>query len=233
MVLAAGLGTRLLPHTARVPKCMTVVDGFPVLEHVVRHLVSYGVEDVVINLHHLPESVLAHFGSGEALGVRIHWSPESILLGTAGGVAQAKGELPERFLVWYGDNISTIRLDLLAGLHAELAADVTLAVFHREDVSSSGVVDVDAHGVVHRFLEKPTPDEVFSHWVNAGIYVMERTVLEGVPDGVPWDFGRDVFPSLLVSGRKLAGYRMGPNEHLGWIDSPKDLARMRSMRSEG
>jgi len=233
MVLAAGLGSRLLPHTQTVPKCMTLVDGIPVLEHVVRHLASYGVNDVVINLHHLPEPVVDHFGGGDEFGVRIRWSPEPVLLGTAGGVAQAKDALSDRFLVWYGDNISTIRLDRLAALHVDRAADVTLAVFHREDVGSSGIVDVDALGLVHRFLEKPAPDQEFSHWVNAGIYIMEQSVLEGAPNGILWDFGRDVFPQLLASGRTLAGYRMGPDEHLSWIDSPQDLARMTSTRTDG
>lgn len=232
MLLAAGRGTRLSPYTDTVPKCMTIVDGKPTLEHAIRHLTSHGVKEVVINLHHLPDLVVDHFGDGSRFGVRIKWSLETTLLGTAGGVKQVRDRFPERFLVWYGDNISNVRLDKMAGLHVEHGADVTLALFYREKVGSSGIVGIDSTGRVHRFLEKPAPDEAFSHLVNAGIYVVEPTVLDLVPSDAPSDFGRDVFPTLLEAGRRLAGYRMGPDEYLQWIDSPEDLARATSLQTE-
>lgn len=225
MILAAGRGTRLRPYTDSVPKCMTVVAGRPVLEHAVRHLASHGVHELVINLHHLPEPVVEHFGDGGRFGVRIHWSPEDHLLGTAGGTALARRHFRGAFFVWYGDNISNLRLDELAALHERGAAKVTMALHHRDDVSASGIVDVDDGGRVHRFLEKPAAHEVFSHWVNAGVYVLEPSVLDTVPAGVAWDFGRQVFPSLLAAGETIMGYRMDASEQLRWIDRPEDLAK--------
>jgi len=207
---------------------MSLVDGRPVLEHTIAHLVRHGVEDVVVNLHHLPEPVVAHFGDGSRFDVRIHWSHEQTLLGTAGGVAYARRHLQEPFLVWYGDNLSDLRLDALAGLHVERGALATIALHRRDDVSSSGIVGVDETGQVRRFLEKPATHDVFSSWVNAGIYLLEPSVLDEVPEGVEWDFGRQVFPALLAREATVMAYRMGEDEHLRWIDRPEDLARVRA-----
>ena len=165
------------------------------------------------------------FGDGSRFGVRIHWSPEDHLLGTAGGTALARRHFRDAFFVWYGDNMSNLRLDDLAALHERGAAKATMALHHRDDVSASGIVDVDESGRVLRFLEKPAADEVFSHWVNAGVYVLEPSVLDTVPAGVAWDFGRQVFPGLLAAGETIMGYRMDADEHLRWIDRSEDLAK--------
>lgn len=230
MVLAAGRGVRLRPYTDRVPKCMTLVEGRPVLEHVIRHLAQHGVDDIVVNLHHLPEPVVHHFGDGAKLGVHLTWSYETTLLGTAGGVARMSGHFGDRFLVWYGDNLSNLRLDRLVDLHAQREAVATIALHHRDDVTQCGIVDINEASDISRFLEKPRNDQVFSHWVNAGVYVLERQVLDVVPDGVEADFGRDVFPRLIEEGGRVCGYRMRRGEHLRWFDTPSDLARLTSPR---
>src|SRR5215831_1843198 len=71
----------------------------------------------------------------------------------------------------------------------------------------------------------PRPDQIFSRWVSAGIFVLEPSALDGVPAGAAVDFGRHVFPNLLAQGARLHGYRMGRSEKLVWIDRPEDLRR--------
>src|SRR5207237_3609545 len=83
---------------------------------------------------------------------------------------------------------------------------------------------LDQHHRITRSLEKPNREEVFSHWVSAGIFVMDPRALDAIPGGRPADFGRDVFPALLAQGRPLYGYRMAEHEGLWWIDRPEDLA---------
>jgi NDP-sugar pyrophosphorylase family protein len=101
-------------------------------------------------------------------------------------------------------------------------------LYYRDDPSQSGIVGLDENDRITRFLEKPRPDQVFSHWVSAGIFILEPQVLEAIPaDGAP-DFGRDVFPALLAAGQSLYGYRMSADEGLWWIDTPEDLRRMES-----
>jgi mannose-1-phosphate guanylyltransferase len=226
MILAAGKGTRLYPLTERVPKCMVPIGGKPLLEDTVRRLAGQGVTRITINLHHLGEVIAGHFGDGRRFGVDLRYSPEEELLGTAGGVKRAfdRGLLGDRFFVWYGDNLSRCRLADLAAHHRRLDADVTIALHHRDDPTKSGIVGLDDGGRITRFLEKPRPEEIFSNWVNAGIYLVEARVLDAVPEGF-FDFGRDLFPRLLSAGRTLAGYRMDSSEDLLWVDSPEDLDR--------
>ena len=227
MILAAGLGTRLRPLTDRVPKCMIPLAGRPLLEHTVLWLRGYGVTDLVINVHHLAEVVERHFGDGARFGVRIAYSREDELLGTAGAVRLGARGFEEPFIVWYGDNLSACRLDRLWARHrAGPGAAATIALFHRDDPTQSGIVGLTPEGRITRFLEKPTPAEVFSHWISAGIFVLDPRVLAAIPGGRFCDFGRDVFPALLARGEALYGYPMSADEGLWWIDRPEDLARL-------
>jgi NDP-sugar pyrophosphorylase family protein len=233
MILAAGRGSRLRPLTDRVPKCMVPLRGKPWLEHTVAWLAGYGVTEIVVNLSYLPHAVMDHFGDGSRWGVRITYSVEAQPLGTAGGVKNVERFFHGApFFVWYGDNVSTCDVARLYRFHAEQGGLATIALFHRPDVGQSGIVGLDPNDRITRFLEKPAPDQVFSHWVNGGIYVLEPAVLDSVlPSGVP-DFAKDVFPALLAAGQPLFGYRMSPDEGLWWIDTPADLQRVQAQLSD-
>jgi NDP-sugar pyrophosphorylase family protein len=226
MLLAAGLGTRLNPLTDTISKCMIPIAGKPLLEHNIGVLRSYGVTDLVINLHHLPQTVMNHFGDGSGFGIRLTYSVEPELLGTAGAVKKVEEFFDGPFFVWYGDNLSTCRLDRLWQVHQSKRGVATIALHYREDPTQSGIVGLDENDRVTRFLEKPRADQVFSHWVNAGILVLEREVLESIPAESAADFGRDVFPALLERDSAIFGYRMAEDESLWWIDMPDDLARV-------
>jgi len=226
MLLAAGLGARLRPLTDTVSKCMIPIAGKPLLEHNIDILRSYGVADLMINLHHLPETVMNHFGDGSGLDIRINYSVEPELLGTAGAVKKVERFFDGPFFVWYGDNLSTCRLDRLWQFHQSRGGVATIALHYREDPTQSGIVGLDENDRVTRFLEKPRPDQVFSHWVNAGILALEREVLESIPAETVADFGRDVFPALLERDSAIFGYRMAEDESLWWIDTPQDLVRV-------
>jgi NDP-sugar pyrophosphorylase family protein len=224
LVLAAGRGERLRPHTDNMPKPMIRIGSKPILQHNVELLVAAGIRDIVINLHHHPDSITEYFGDGNAFGARITYALEPALLGTAGAARNVAGRIGGRdFLVVYGDNLSTIDLEKLIALHREREAALTMALFHRDDTAASGIVDTDDDGRITRFLEKPQPHEVFSHWVNAGYYAVAPSVLDVIPPGVPSDFARDVLPELLRRNARLYGYRM--SEQLWWIDSLADFER--------
>ncbi len=226
IILAAGHGTRLRPLTDRVPKAMVPVAGKPVLQHAVERLRDCGVREIAINLCHLPRVVMDHFGDGSRWGVKIHYSVEQEVLGTAGGVKRVADLFDGPFFVWYGDNLSSIDLSSMYRFHRDKAAAVTMALCHREYVNASGIVGLDADNRITRFLEKPSPEQVFSHWINAGIYVLEPGVLEAIPEGKFYDFGRDLFPALLDRGGPLYGYLMGENELLWLIDTPVYLEQV-------
>jgi NDP-sugar pyrophosphorylase family protein len=203
---------------------MIPIRGRPLLEHTVAVLRSYGVTDLMINLHHLPESVMDHFGDGSKLGVRIRYSLEPQLLGTAGAVKNVEQFFDGPFFVWYGDNLSSCHLDSLWRFHQLKQGVASIALHYREDPTRSGIVGLDENDRITRFLEKPRPDQVFSHWVNAGILLLERESFEAIPANVAADFGRDIFPRLIERGCAIFGYRMSADERLWWIDTPEDLA---------
>ena len=225
MVLAAGLGTRLRPLIPDLPKCMVPLGNKPLLEYTILWLRKFGVTDIVINLHYLPEVVRGHFGDGARWGARIRYSLEETVLGTAGGVKRVAGSFQGPFFVWYGDNLSTCRLDRLWRCHRAHPGTATLALYYRRDPTHSGIAAFDRRGRITRFIEKPRADQIFSRWVSAGIFVLEPSALDAVPAGAAVDFGRHVFPNLLAQGARLHGYRMGRDEKLVWIDRPEDLRR--------
>jgi NDP-sugar pyrophosphorylase family protein len=225
MLLAAGKGTRLRPLTDRVSKCMVAIAGKPILEHNIERLKSYGVTEIVINLHYRPESILAHLGDGSRFGIHLTYSFEPVLLGTAGAVRQVAALWDAPFFVWYGDNLSDCRLDRLWQLHVARRGLATIALHHRDDPTQSGIVALDAQDRIVRFLEKPRAEQVFSHWVSAGLLVLEPRLLDAIAEGEPVDFGRDVFPCMLERGEAIYGYRMAEDEHLWWIDTLVDYER--------
>lgn len=232
MLLTAGQGARLRPLTETVPKCMVPISGKPLLEHTIEYLRGCGVTQLVINLHYLPDVVPNYFGDGRRWGVQLVYALEAVLLGTAGSVRESAAFFDETFFVWYGDNLSTCRLDLLWQQHKARGGIATIALHERTDPTQSGIVGMDESDRITRFLEKPRPDQVFSHWVNAGIYVLEPAALAAIPAHGVADFGRDVFPKLLAQGAQLYGYKMSADEGLWWIDTLVDLQRVQAALSE-
>jgi NDP-sugar pyrophosphorylase family protein len=205
---------------------MVSVGGKPILEHNIAWLKKYGVTDVMINLHYLPQVVIDHFGDRSQWGIRINYSVEKEILGTAGGVKNvARFFKEEAFIVWYGDNLCACDLDRFVAFHRVKAGLATIALYQREDVTQCGIVDLDGRDRILSFLEKPRPEQVFSHWVNAGIYILEPQVLSYIPANDPSDFGRDVFPALLADGQVLYGYRLSQGERFWWSDTLEDLRR--------
>jgi mannose-1-phosphate guanylyltransferase len=230
MLLAAGLGTRLKPLTDQCPKCMIKVAGKPVLQRNIEWLRSKGVLDLVVNVHLFPELITDYFGDGSAFGVHLEYSYEPQLLGTAGALWGARRFLgSERFWVVYADNLVNCSLQRLENLHLSRGATLTMGVFWREDVSTSGVVELDDDARITGFKEKPASFEMLSHWVNAGIYLCEAKVHHYIPPDRACDFGYDILPVMLSMREPIYGYTLGPGETLHWIDTLEDLARTEAL----
>ncbi|KAF0225629.1 MAG: nucleotidyl [Rhodospirillaceae bacterium] len=205
VILAAGKGERLGAITAVRPKPMIEIAGKPVIQWNVELCRQHGVDEIFINLHHLAEIIIDHLGDGSRFGVAITYAQEASLLGTAGGVkqfAQSLGDEP--FLVVYGDNYSDYDLSALLAFHREKRADMSIALFHLDDVRLSGVALLESDGRIAGFVEKPIQSPPPSHWVNAGIYVVSPTILASIGEG-EWDFGRQIIPHLIEAGRAVYG----------------------------
>lgn len=201
-LLAAGVGSRLRPITDTIPKCMVTIDGQPLLDIWLDAFDRAGVEEVLVNLHHLPDAVRRHIAARtNAPAVRTVFEPE--LLGSAGTLVANRqwvdGE--ELFLVCYADNLTDFDLRSLAAAHRRHGAIATLTVFHSDRPAAGGVVEVDAGGRVVGFVEKPA--DPVSDLTNAGMYAFHPAVLDEIDGLVPKDIGFDLLPRLVGRARAM------------------------------
>jgi len=181
MLLTAGLGTRLAPLSDLKAKPALPVAGVPLAGRILRWLAGGGVTDAVLNLHHLPASVTEAIGDGSAFGVRVRYSWEPRILGSAGGPARALPLLDaERFFLVNGDTLTDLDLAALAARHAGTGAAVTLAVIPNPDPLHYGGVALDTDGRVTGFTE-PGPENGGWHFI--GVQAVNGSVFAGLnPD---------------------------------------------------
>ena len=206
VIMAGGEGTRLRPLSLGVPKPMTSLLGRPVMEHIINLLKSHGITDICVTLCYKPQAVMDYFGNGERLGVLLTWFTEDEPLGTAGSVKNCMEYLGDGdFLVIGGDCVCDLDLTALADFHRERRAAATLALYHHPAPLEYGLVLTDQEGRIERFVEKPGWGQVFTDQVNTGVYILSPAAMERVPEGEPFDFGRDLFPALLREGAPLCG----------------------------
>jgi mannose-1-phosphate guanylyltransferase len=227
-LLAAGVGSRLRPVTDTVPKCLVAIDGRSLIDIWLDAFDAAGVEEVLVNLHYLPDAVRQHVAARTSPPVvRTVFEPE--LLGSAGTLAANRhwvdGE--EMFLACYADNLTDFDLRSLIETHQEHGAIATLTAFHSERPSAGGVLELDAAGMVIGFAEKPS--KPVSDLVNAGMYAFHPGVLDeiGAP---PRDIGYDLLPRLVGRARAIAveGYF----RDIGTIDAYQRAQQEWPMRAQ-
>jgi mannose-1-phosphate guanylyltransferase len=210
MLLAAGLGTRLRPLTYELPKPMVPILGRPVMEHIMRLLARHRFDDVVANLHYFPDLIRDTFGDGTRQGIRLVYSYEPELLGTAGGVRNVRDHFgDETFLIISGDALTDIDLTAFYEAHKRNGGVATLALKRVDDPSQLGVVIVDDDGRIQGFQEKPAPGEELSNLGSCGIYMFEPTIFDYFPGKEFVDWAQDVFPVLLEQGVGFFGHEIG------------------------
>ena len=206
VIMAGGEGTRLRPLSLGHPKPMTPLLGKPVMEHIISLLKGHGITDICVTLCFQPGAVMDYFGSGERLGVQLTYFVEEEPLGTAGSVKNCMSHLNgEDFLVIGGDCVCDLDLSELLRFHRERGGEATLALCHHAAPLEYGLVVVDPSGRVERFVEKPSWGQVVTDLVNTGIYVLSPAAMERVPEHSAYDFGKELFPTMLQEGAPLYG----------------------------
>jgi mannose-1-phosphate guanylyltransferase len=206
-LLAAGLGTRLKPITDHTPKCMLEIDGRPLLDIWLDEFDRAGVDEVLVNVHRLADVVRAHIERRDA-PPEVHTFFEPELLGSAGTLVVNRdwvaGE--EFFLACNADNLTDFDLRSLIEFHRKGDSIATLTLFHAEQPSACGIVELDDAFRVVGFEEKPR--NPVSDLANAGIYAFHPSVLDDVGGEPPLDIGFDMLPRLVGRARaiEIAGY---------------------------
>jgi mannose-1-phosphate guanylyltransferase / phosphomannomutase len=211
VIMAGGQGTRLRPLTSDQPKPMIPIVNLPCMEHIVELLKRHGFTDIAVTLQFLPDEIRDYFGDGSDWGVNMSYSVEDAPAGTAGSVKMAEQQLGlegERLLIISGDALTDADLSRLVEFHEEKGSEATMVLKSVENPLDFGIVITEEDGRISRFLEKPAWGQVFSDTVNTGIYLLEPSVMDEIPDPEDgeYDFSKELFPGLLEEGRPLYGY---------------------------
>jgi dTDP-glucose pyrophosphorylase/CBS domain-containing protein len=199
VIMAGGLGTRLRPHTEQVPKPMLPVKGRPMMESLVEQLRDAGVKRVHVATHYKGDMIKDHFGDGSSFGVAVDYVDEESPLGTAGAIG-LMGRQEEPLLVMNGDLVTSIDFRSFLDFHREQQAEMTVAVRKFDMEVPFGVVETDG-AFVQSIKEKP----VTNFLVNAGIYLLEPTVLDVITPGQHLDM-TDLVQKLIEQGRSVASF---------------------------
>jgi mannose-1-phosphate guanylyltransferase len=207
MILAGGLSTRLYPLTKQVPKPLVPVAGVPNAVNLIHYLKSYGYDEIAINVHYLAGAILDALGDGSKFGVKLEYLHEDVLMGSAGALKPMQTFFGDQTFVVVGcDDLTNLPLDRLVAMHETQKAIATIALVVRDRVDQYGVVLVDADGRITGFQEKPAAGTEKSKLVNTGIYVFSSQIFERIPENTFYDFGKQIFPELLVDKLPFYGF---------------------------
>lgn len=218
MIMAAGLGSRLMPITKNTPKPLVKIGGRPLMDTIMQVLELNGIKDVIANTHYLGEQIQERYTSNNPTNINFESINEETLSGTAGGVKKCEFFFKEEdnFLVISGDCLTNIDLKKMYKKHIETDALITMAVFEvpKEKVSHFGVVVQNEDGSVKYFQEKPPVEEAKSNLINTGIYILKREIFNYIPADTFYDWAKDVFPRIMNEGTSIHTYKM----HGFWHD---------------
>lgn len=217
MILAAGFGTRLWPLTIGRTKPAVPFLNRPLIGFTIDYLKRHGINDILINLHHEPDSVRAQIGNGSRFGVRITYAVEHPdILGTSGALDNVRDQLSdETFFVVNGKIITDIDLNAARKSHRERHALATLVLRNNHARERFSEIHLIADGRIERFGEFPTPHSNSEHRSDrtphsplmfTGIHILEPEIFDYIPRGVASDSVKDVYPKAMAGGKAVRGY---------------------------
>ncbi len=207
VVMAGGFGSRIQPLTHSTPKPMLPLLNRPMMEHTMLKLRDLGITDFIVLLYYKPEIIKDYFQDGSDMGMNIDYITPDDDYGTAGAVKKAQELIgDENFVIISGDVVTDFDFEKMFTFHKEKNSQLTITLTTVENPLQFGVVITDNEGKIEKFLEKPSWGEVFSDTINTGIYIIEPEILDEIPANENYDFGKDLFPSLMQSEVILWGY---------------------------
>lgn len=211
IILAGGKGTRLRPYTVVLPKPLMPIGEYPILEVIVRQLVSQGFTHITLAVNHQAEIIQAFFGCGKRWGIKIDYSLEKSPLGTMGPLHLIT-DLPENFLVMNGDILTDLSYSDFLQEHIQSNVEFTISSYQREVRSEYGVLDIGANHQLIGFQEKP----VSNYNVSMGVYALNRSIINRIPKQA--SFGFDELMLDLIAANRPATVN---SFHGYWLDIGK------------
>ncbi len=208
ILLAGGKGTRLQPLTNTIPKPLIPIDDKNLTEHVFDILKKHGVEEIILSLGYMADTIQDYFRDGARHGVKISYLKEDKLMGTAGPLMLLKKmgkEIEEDFFVMNADNLFSLDTRKWLDFHSAQNGVATIALHEVEDPTSYGVVALEGNRIV-TFVEKPKIEEAPSRLINSGYYILSPKIFNFIPDSDYAMMEKDIFPKLADLGL-LYGYK--------------------------
>ncbi|OUJ19260.1 N-acetylglucosamine-1-phosphate uridyltransferase [Methanonatronarchaeum thermophilum] len=223
VVLAGGRGTRLRPLSLERPKPLVPIHGRAILDWIIDSLPGY-FDEVLLACNYMKDEINRYYG-GRDVGVEVRVVDEPRPLGTGGAIKNMEPYIDGDFVVFNGDILSSIDVDGLVGYHRSKGGVGAIALWGVENPGRYGIVGLDGDGRINRFVEKPSPDEVFSNLINAGIYVFDQEVFGYMERGRKTSVEREVFPRLVddLYGYRFDGYWVDIGTPSSYIDAHQIL----------
>lgn len=214
LILAGGKGTRLRPLTVYTPKPIVPVLNKPFLIYQIEILRRAGIKDITLSLSYQPDKIEQILGDGSDLGVNLRFITEPSPMGTGGAYKFAADAIRDTTVVFNGDILTDLNIAEVLQMHISKKAEATIALVPVPDPSAYGLVETEANGKVLRFREKPKPEELAeltTNTINAGIYVLEPSILDLIPKGENYSFEYNVFPDILANDKPFFAFIMENN----------------------
>jgi len=196
-LLAAGDGQRLRPLTEKVPKCLLLIKGRPLIEHWMDLFEKHGITKVLVNTHHLADIVDSYIKSHKRKDVNVVTYYEPELLGSGGTIKANKSfiENEDNFFICYADNFTAVDLGAMEARHLSNKKAITIGVFRSDSPQACGIFELGRDNKVIGFEEKPAQPK--SNLAAAGIYITSREIFDFFPERKNFDLGNDVFPKMI------------------------------------
>jgi bifunctional UDP-N-acetylglucosamine pyrophosphorylase/glucosamine-1-phosphate N-acetyltransferase len=198
-ILAAGEGSRLQPLTSTRPKHLIKIAGKPILEHCLNAIKKAGIDEVVIVVQYMSNSIQDYFGDGKNFGVKITYAEQKEILGTGNAVSVIEPYVEDDFLLANGDMLFTAKtVKSVIGLHESDKPSATMVVVPVDKPEAYGIVELENDKHVKRITEKPSKEEAHSNLANAGIYVFSKEIFAKIRQTSPTARGEYEIPDALT-----------------------------------
>lgn len=211
LILAGGKGTRLRPLTVYTPKPIVPLVNRPFLRFQIEILRDAGIRDITLSLSYQPDKIQQLLGNGTEFGVNLRYITEPNPMGTGGAYRFAAEAIRETTVVFNGDILTDLDIAKVIAVHGAKRADATITAVPIADPSGYGLIETETDGRVARFIEKPKPEELAKlnvNTINAGVYILEPSILDIIPKNTNRSFEYDVFPEILKLELPFYVYKM-------------------------
>ena len=227
IILAGGRGERLRPITNTIPKPMVEISGRPLLEHIIEHFKKNDLHDIILTVSYLAEVIQNYFGNGKKFGIRISYSKEKKLLGTAGSIGKLRRIIHNTFIVASGDIIRYLNITDVLKFHKEKKGIATICIYKNFSVNPKSIIKINKVGKIISFIERPKDGKKDSVWSNASFYIFEPRIFDYIFENQPSDFGKDIFPALISSNQTIYGYI-----HEGYFQDIGTITKLQKVRKD-